>query len=137
MTTEAAERQYEADYLYSMRGKENAVHNPHGKPVEDLPFIFGFNNGGSTSFLCAQLVSQDGHALGSHGCSSEAYMVGDLGILEGTRPDRHEKFQKHYPEGYRMLFVQSSEIAGCELLQEAFKLNIVIGKAAEEAECGK
>jgi hypothetical protein len=30
-------------------------------------------------------------------------------ILEGTRPDRHEEFKAHYPDGYRMEFVGYEE----------------------------
>jgi hypothetical protein len=36
-------------------------------------------------------------------------MPADLGILEGTRPDRHEEFKAHYPDGYRMEFVGYEE----------------------------
>ena len=33
-------------------------------------------------------------------------MRADLGIIEGSRPDRHEQsYRKHYPDGYRMDFV--------------------------------
>lgn len=47
-------------------------------------------------------------------------MTGDLGILEGTRKDRHENdYQKHYPDGYRMEFVSSSDIEGHEGLMAA------------------
>lgn len=38
-------------------------------------------------------------------------MPHDLGILEGARPDRHEEFKKHYPDGYRMDFVPMTEVA--------------------------
>jgi hypothetical protein len=132
MTTAAAAKLYEAQHLLEMEGKRNAVYNPHNKPVNELPFIFGFNNGGSGSFMFAQLIAQDGAGLGSHLCSSEAYMPADLGILEGTRADRHEGFREHYPDGYRMLFVPSAQIAGCAELQEAFDLNRALA-AAEEA----
>lgn len=82
-----------------------AVYNPCGKAVEELPVIYGFNNGGSPGFMDAVLIAQDGACLGSHLCSAEGYMPGDLGCLPGSRPDRHEDFQKHYPDGYRMDFV--------------------------------
>lgn len=88
----------------------NAVYNPLNKPVEDLPIIYGFNNGGSPGYMHAALVSEDSVYLGSHLCSSEGYMPYDLGILEGTRKDRHENdFQKHYPDGYKMEFVGYDE----------------------------
>lgn len=37
-------------------------------------------------------------------------MYHDLGIVEGSRPDRHETFQKHYPNGYRMDFVGYADV---------------------------
>ena len=44
-------------------------------------------------------------------------MPHDLGVLEGTRPDRHERFRKHYPDGYRMVFVPYDDIRSHEGLQ--------------------
>jgi len=106
MTTPGNKRLYEQEHVERNKRKGWAIHNPHGKPLEDLPVIYGFNNGGSVvGFLDARLLAEDGTLLGSHACSSEAYMPHDLGILEGSRPDRHETFRKHYPDGYRMEFV--------------------------------
>jgi hypothetical protein len=82
-----------------------AVVNPHNKPVEELPIIYGFNNGGEPGWYDAVLVAQDGTYLGSHICSHECFMPGDLGVSIGMRPDRHLKFLEHYPDGYRMQFV--------------------------------
>jgi hypothetical protein len=105
MTTPAAAALYLAQHNFEHEGRGNAVYNPKGLPVDELPWIYGFNNGGSRGWYSAQLISQDGHWLGSHTCSDEGYMPADLGVLEGTRQDRHEEFQKHYPDGYRMVFV--------------------------------
>lgn len=107
----------------------NAVFNPHGKPIDELPVIYGFNNGGPPGFMIGCLVAEDGAGLGSHCCSSEGFMPGDLGIREGSRSDRHETFQKHYPDGYRMEFVSYDDVPGHEALQRAFELN---KKMAEE-----
>lgn len=87
-----------------------AIFNPHNKPVDQLPVIYGFNNGGSPGFYYACLLAEDGTSLGSHICSHEGFMYGDLGILEGHRADRHEGFRKHYPEGYRMDFVPEPDV---------------------------
>lgn len=100
-----------------------AIYNPNNKPVEELPVIYGFNNGGNIGFMHGQLIAQDGVPLGSHLCSSEGFMYGDLGIIEGSRPDRHEHFKKHYPEGYRMDFVAYNDIDGHEGLNAAFEAN--------------
>lgn len=123
MTTPERAALYEAEYTAKLKGKNKVIYNPHNKPTEELPFIYGFNNGGREGRYHACLISQDGMGLGSHGCSSENYMLGDLGILEGTRSDRHETFKKHYPDGYRMEFVSYVDVDDHEALQEAFRLN--------------
>jgi len=85
-------------------------YNPHGKPISELPVIYGFNNGGSPGWFDACLLAEDGTGLGAHVCSNEGFMVGDLGIAKGSRPDRHETFRKHYPDGYRMEFVSHADV---------------------------
>jgi hypothetical protein len=110
MTTNAAARYYEAQHLMEMQGRRVAVYNPHDKPISALPVIYGFNNGQRGYFLSARLIAEDGTNLGGHVCSSEAYMPYDLGILDGIRPDRHEAFKNHYPDGYRMEFVSHKDM---------------------------
>ena len=104
-----------------MDGRRWAVYNPHNKPLADLPVIYGFNNGGSPGWYEAVLLAQDGTYLGGHVCSHEGYMEHDLGILEGTREDRHEEFRKHYPDGYRMEFVSYDDVPGHAGLNAAFQ----------------
>lgn len=123
MTTPAAANFYLARHLLEVEGKPYAVFNPQNKPIEILPVIFGFNNGGSPGWYSGELIAEDGTHLGNHVCSHEGYMRHDLGILEGSRPDLHETFRKHYPEGYRMAFVAWSEVETCEPLKKAFELN--------------
>lgn len=123
MTTPAAELAYRTMHEMQYHGKPLAVHNPNNVPLETLPIIFGFNNGGSGSIWYADLISQDGESLGSHICSHESYMPHDLGCIEGTRPDRHETFKKHYPEGYRMEFISHKDVPNTPLLLKAFELN--------------
>lgn len=105
-----------------MTREDFAVYNPHGKPLEELPKIYGFNNGGWPGFMYAQLISEDGVPLGSHICSSEGYMYYDLGIVEGYREDRHADFRKRYPDGYRMDFVTGEEAETHEGLKAAIKI---------------
>lgn len=99
-----------------------AAYNPKELPVEQLPVIYGFNNGGSPGFYSACLIAADGTFLGSHLCSHEGFMYGDLGIVEGSRPDRHETFRAHYPDGYRMDFVGYEAVRTHAGLQAAFAL---------------
>lgn len=121
MTTPEAAQRYLMEHLLTVHGRPAAVHNPHGKPVAELPVIYGFNNGGRSDWLHADLLAEDGTYLGGHICSDEGYMPSDLGVLEGTRPDRHEGFRAHYPDGYRMEFVSRSAVPGHERLREALK----------------
>ena len=118
---------------YSADDNGFAVYNPKGATVSDLPVIYGFNNGGSPGFMHAQLVAEDGTGLGSHLCSGVAYMPYDLGVASGYRPDRHEGFRAHYPNGYRMEFVSHGGVLSHPALTKVFELN----KAQAEAENAK
>jgi hypothetical protein len=131
MTTPFAEAVYLAGHLAEWANKGYAVFNPENKPVEDLPVIYGFNNGGSTGWFSAVLIAEDGTPLGGHCCSAEGYMPHDLGIVEGARPDRHETFRKHYPGGYRMDFVGYDSVSGHAALNLAFKRSDEIAARAE------
>lgn len=123
MTTAAAEALYAAQHAYEMQGKGWAVFNPNDRPVMELPVIYGFNNGGSPGWMSAVLLAEDGTGLGGHCCSAEVYMPHDLGVLEGTRPDRHEEFRAHYPDGYRMEFVSGKDVRTHAGLNAAYEKN--------------
>lgn len=100
---------------------KNQVFNPHSKAEAELPVIYGFNNGGSPGFLDAVLLAEDGTYLGGHCCSAEAYMPRDLGVTVGSRPDRHEGFRKHYPDGYRMEFIPYGYLENHVALNQAIE----------------
>lgn len=131
MTTPQAEAVYLARHLGEVAGRGYAVFNPHDMPLHELPVIYGFNNGGSPGWYNGVLLSEDGHCLGGHACSNEGYMPNDLGILEGSRPDRHETFRQHYPDGYRMDFISASDVRGHAGLDAAYKLNQALAEAAK------
>lgn len=122
MTTPAAAALYLAQHNLEHEGRRFAVHNPNNKPLEELPVIYGWNNGGSPGWFSGQLIAQDGTPMGGHLCSHEGYMYADLGILEGTREDRHETFRAHYPDGYRMEFVKYEDARKHEGLNAAVAL---------------
>ena len=136
MTTPAAAALYEAQHVHRHEGLRSAVFNPHGKPLEELPVIFGFNNGGALGWMSAELLAEDGTHLGGHVCSSEAYMPADLGVLEGTRGDRHEKFREHYPSGYRMEFVRGENVGKHAGLEAACRRNQEKAQAKTAGEGG-
>ena len=124
MTTPTAERLYLAQHMAEWAGKGYALYNPRPDGVmQDLPVIYGFNNGGSPGWYEAVLIAEDGACLGSHICSHEGYMLHDLGILTDSRSDRHETFRAHYPDGYRMDFVPFAEVRSHAGLTEALRLN--------------
>lgn len=136
MTTPAAANLYLAQHQYEMEGKRFAVWNPHNKPLNELPVIYGFNNGGSPGWYSALALAEDGTCLGGHCCSHEGYIPHDLGCLEGTRPDRHEEsYRVHYPDGYRMEFVASSQKDGHEGWRKAVDLCNAKYEAEKQANC--
>ena len=51
MTTPAREALYLEEHQARMMSKKVAVFNPHDKPAEELPVIFGFNNGPSGPWM--------------------------------------------------------------------------------------
>ena len=132
MTTQAAANLYLAQHEHAMQDKGYAIYNPNGLPTHELPIIFGYNAGGSPGWYDGVLLAQDGTYLGGHSCSHEGYMPHDLGILEGTRPDRHEGFRAHYPNGYRMDFVPYDDVLSHKLLGDAYALNQLARQAAEQ-----
>lgn len=111
------------------------IFNPQNKPVEGLPVIYGFNNGGSVGWYSALAIAEDGHVLGVHLCSADYFIPYDLGIFKGDRSDRHENsYRKHYPNGYRMDYVPHEEIKGHPALNKAFELNKLIPEVSNEQE---
>lgn len=123
MTTPAAAALYLAQHLHAHEGRRIVVYNPNALPLDALPTIYAFNNGGSPGWMSGCLMAEDGTALGGHCCSDEGYMPADLGVLEGTRDDRHEGFRAHYPGGYRMEFVRGADVLAHEGLMTAYALN--------------
>ncbi len=133
MTTPEAAEQYLAEHLMTVLGRPIAVFNPKNLPVEQLPAIYGWNNGGEPGWYSAVLLAEDGTGMGGHICSDEGYMLHDLGILEGSRPDRHKTFQENYPDGYRMQWVPSDEVKTHPGLEAAYKLNQEKAETKDEA----
>lgn len=88
-----------------------------------MPKIYCFSNvvGGGDGIAYA--IAEDGVILGSHWCSHECFVPGDLGVTPGSRLDRHEDYKKHYPDGYEMEFVSAADVNTHEGLKEAFRLN--------------
>lgn len=133
MTTQAAAERYESEHVSEWQNKGWAFFNPKGKSELELPVIFGFNNGGSYGWMSAVLIAEDGTVLGGHCCTSEGYMPHDLGVLEGARPDRHERFREHYADGYRMEFVGFDAVKSNTKLMAAIAIADAKPKESESA----
>ena len=109
---------------------KTAYYNPNEVAFDELPVIYGFNNGGEKYFFQGVLIAQDGTILGSGNCTSEGAMLEYLGMNPGSRPDRHIRFQEHYPDGYRMEFIGYGEVAEHAGLQEAFHQKAILDAEA-------
>lgn len=133
MTTEAAAREYLMQHLIEWGGKEYASFNPQARPLEELPVICAFSSvvGGGDGICYA--IAEDGHVLGSHWCSHEGYAPHDLGVLKGAQPDRHEEYQKHYPDGYRMDFIPAKDAKEHAGLTAVFALNQKLPKEEDSS----
>ena len=123
MTTKIAANFYLKKYLLEHAGSRYACYNPNNRRLDELAVIDGFNNGGSDQWYTGVLLVEDGTHLVWHVCSNEGYMPSDLRVLEGSRPDRHETFRKHYPDGYRMDFVPMRDTASHVGLASAYEKN--------------
>lgn len=113
-----------------------AVFNPKNQPELNLPIIYAFNNGGryADGNVLGVLISESGFLLGSHVCSNESFMLKDLGVLSGSREDRHETFREFYPNGYRMEFVSEKDVENHEGLQKALDFLADRTNSTEELE---
>ena len=98
------------------------------------PKIFCFSNVKGGGDGIAYAMAEDGNVLGSHWCSNEAFVRGDLGVTEGSRPDRHEDYAKHYPDGYEMEFIPASDVSDHAGLSKAFELNQALAETADETD---
>lgn len=87
------------------------------------PKIYCFSNVVNGGDGIAYAMAEDGTVLGSHWCSHEFYVSHDLGVTEGSRPDRHKTYKEHYPNGYEMEFIPASEVKNHKGLTCAYALN--------------
>lgn len=84
--------------------------------MSDKPKIYAFSNGGYPGFFQALAISEDGYVVGQHVCSHESWIPHDLGV---TSEWHHEGYQKHYPDGFEVVFVPYDDVVSHKGLQEA------------------
>lgn len=96
-------------------------YNPNNLAIEELPTIYGFNNGGQVGLIDAVLMAEDGTFLANVCCSDERFIQFDLGLMTGSRPDMQTMMRNHYPEGFKCEFVTYDMVKSNKGLQNAFK----------------
>jgi hypothetical protein len=70
------------------------------------PKIYCFINGGFDDWLRVAAVSEDGVGLAGHTSSSYFWAKNDIGI---TSDWKHENYQKHYPNGFELVWLDDPE----------------------------
>lgn len=92
--------------------------------------IYAFNNGGSPGWLDAVAIADDGHVIGRHICSHEAFMRHDLGV---TGDWEHENYNKYFGAGnWEIEWVETDQINSHEALKAAIELNKALPPPPEE-----
>lgn len=64
-------------------------------------------------------ISEDGAVLASHWSSNDYWAAHDLGVTSNWK---HEIYQKYYPEGFEVVFVEDADMDSHEGVQAAIKL---------------
>jgi hypothetical protein len=65
-------------------------------------------------------LAEDGAGLGSHLSSSPDFAKHDMGLTSNWK---HEIYQKHYPEGFELEWIDEDQLDKHEGWQKAFALN--------------
>ena len=89
--------------------------------------IFVFCNSCAPQWHSAVAIAADGTGLTGHVCSGHAWFDHDMGFSSNWK---HDVYDKHYPEGWELEYVETTAIANHERLQKAFKLH----RAMQEGE---
>lgn len=87
--------------------------------------IFCFINSENSFGVQVCALSEDGDSLAGHVSSSESYAKHDIGINSDWK---HEKYKERYPEGYELVWVDTSS----NELPEDFKLAVEIANNKPE-----
>ena len=86
-------------------------------------FITWQSGGMRAGDVIGYALCEDGTNLASHLCSDEYYVPHDMGM--GDSIWKHETYDKHYPDGYELVWVGEIEKAIKDIPEfaEAVKLN--------------
>ena len=69
--------------------------------------------------LCAKALAEDGTKLGGHLSSNEKFAKHDIGL---TSTWHHDDYQKYYPDGYEVEWVDQKDFETHEGFRQAMKL---------------
>lgn len=93
--------------------------------------IYGFNNGGSSGWYSAIAMGEDGVVVASHVCSSEGFMLYDLGIRDSTW--KHDAYDAHFGEGnWEIEWVPSDQVQTHPGLLKAYELNQLLANETKD-----
>jgi len=84
------------------------------------PTIFVFCNSCAPQWHGAVALAEDGTGLTGHVCSEHGWIGHDMGFSSDWK---HDVYNKHYPDGWSLEYVEVDDIPGHERLQKAFELN--------------
>lgn len=84
------------------------------------PTIFVFCNGCAPQWHSIVALAEDGTGLTGHVCSSHGFIGHDMGFTSNWKRDHYDK---HYPDGWELEYVEVHDIDSHARLQRAFELN--------------
>ncbi len=119
---------------HSTSPQETVIYNPLQLSPELLPVIYCFSSATDGGPGEAFALAQDGACLAVHYCSRSAYAGQDLGAFSNWRADRREKYQAHFPNGYRFEIVPPGQVLSHPGVTKARELNAAIADVEEEKE---
>lgn len=76
------------------------------------------NSGKGTDWQAVMAMAEDGKVVGNHISSSKGWAKHDIGI---TSDWKHDDYQKNYPEGYELIWLDNPETS--EELKLAYEKN--------------
>jgi hypothetical protein len=68
------------------------------------PTIFVFCNSCAPEWHSIVALAEDGTGLAGHACSSHGFALHDMGLTSNWK---HDKYDKHYPDGWKLEWVDS------------------------------
>lgn len=110
-------------------------HNPPKDPslaetkvFPRLPEIYVFQSSEGDTYIGGKAIAEDGSYVASHSSSDETWLRHDLGV---TSDWYHDDYRKHYPHGFRVVWVAPAEVPTHAGIQAAFAKHLAIAPAPQ------